>query len=217
MITRYGLDVFLLMTVLCVVSIGLSLFLIKAAIIKYSIVVLAFALFGFTVNFFRDPERITPSGETHIIAPADGTIIQIKEVKEREFMKDSATIISIFMSPLNVHVNRSPIDGTVDYTRYVKGEYFVASEDKASERNEQMIIGMAGKHGKVLFKQVAGFVARRIVCPLKPGDSLRAGERFGMIKFGSRVDVFIPTNAKVAVAVGSTTVAGETILADFKN
>ncbi|MGH2567693.1 MAG: phosphatidylserine decarboxylase, partial [Bacteroidota bacterium] len=105
--------------------------------------------------------------------------------------------------------------GTVEYFRYVKGEYFAAFEDKASEKNEQTIIGLNGANGKVLFKQIAGFVARRIVCRLKLGDRISAGERFGMIKFGSRVDVFIPTAAAVKVNVGDVTVAGETVLAEF--
>ncbi len=124
-------------------------------------------------------------------------------------------MISIFMSPLNVHVNRNPVSGVVKHLRYVKGEYFAAFEDKASEKNEQMIIGMEGVHGKVLFKQIAGFVARRIVCTLQVGDTVRAGERFGMIKFGSRVDVFVPLNAVLRVQVGDVPVAGETVLAEF--
>ncbi|MBI3786863.1 MAG: phosphatidylserine decarboxylase family protein, partial [Ignavibacteriales bacterium] len=125
------------------------------------------------------------------------------------------TQISIFMSPLNVHVNRNPISGAVQHLRYVKGEYFAAFEDKASEKNEQMIIGIEGERGKVLFKQIAGFVARRIVCTLHVGDTVKAGERFGMIKFGSRVDVFVPTDAAVRVKAGDITVAGETVLAEF--
>jgi phosphatidylserine decarboxylase len=119
------------------------------------------------------------------------------------------------MSPFNVHVNRSPVSGVVRHLRYVKGEYFAAFEDKASEKNEQMIIGIEHARGKLLFKQIAGFIARRIVCTLKPGDSIRAGERFGMIKFGSRVDVFVPASATVRVRVGDVSVAGETVLAEL--
>ncbi len=119
------------------------------------------------------------------------------------------------MSPLNVHVNRTPVAGTVGYTRYVAGEYFAAFEEKASEKNEQMIIGLENPAGRVLFKQIAGFLARRIVCTLKPGDTVRAGERFGMIKFGSRVDVFLPATATVRVTIGQKMVAGETVLAQL--
>jgi phosphatidylserine decarboxylase len=119
------------------------------------------------------------------------------------------------MSPLNVHVNRSPVTGIVKHARYVKGEYFAAFEDKASEKNEQMIIGIECAKGKVMLKQIAGFIARRIVCPLKAGDTVNSGERFGMIKFGSRVDVFLPLSVNVQTKVGDHTVAGETILGDF--
>ncbi|MEX0602862.1 MAG: phosphatidylserine decarboxylase family protein, partial [Bacteroidota bacterium] len=184
--------------------------------VRYGIVLLALAFFGFTLNFFRDPERITPQAEGLVISPADGKIIVVKKVNEPEFLNSEATQISIFMSPLNVHVNRNPISGTVDHYRYVKGEYFAAFEDKASEKNEQTVIGMSNSHGKVLFRQIAGFVARRIVCTLKVGDTVRAGERFGMIKFGSRVDVFVPAQATMRVAVGDIAVAGETVLAHFE-
>ena len=136
-------------------------------------------------------------------------------MEEKEFFHGEAWQLCIFMSPLNVHVNRNPISGVVRHTRYVKGEYFAAFEDKASECNEQMIVGIEGAHGKVLFKQIAGFVARRIVCTLQIGDSVKAGERFGMIKFGSRVDVFLPVTAVVNAKLGDVTRAGETVLAEF--
>jgi len=125
--------------------------------------------------------------------------------------------ISIFMSPLNVHVNRVPITGTVKHLRYVAGEYFAAFADKASEKNEQMIVGMENAHGKVLFKQIAGFVARRIVCELRQDQEVGAGERFGMIKFGSRVDVFVRPSADVSVKIGDVVTAGETILAAYRS
>ncbi len=150
-----------------------------------------------------------------VISPADGKVIVVKKMQEGEYFHSEVTQISIFMSPLNVHVNRNPISGAVQHLRYVKGEYFAAFEDKASEKNEQMIIGIEGERGKVLFKQIAGFVARRIVCTLHVGDTVKAGERFGMIKFGSRVDVFVPTDAAVRVKAGDITVAGETVLAEF--
>ncbi|MEK6649787.1 MAG: phosphatidylserine decarboxylase family protein, partial [Bacteroidota bacterium] len=167
-------------------------------------------------NFFRDPERLTPSGENLIIAPADGRVLHVREVDQPEYLGGKATVVAIFMSPLNVHVNRNPITGTVQHLRYVHGEYFAAFEDKASEKNEQMVIGMENRFGKVLFKQIAGFVARRIVCELKDGESVKAGERFGMIKFGSRVDVYFDPGAEVRVKVGDVTAAGETILAAYR-
>lgn len=193
-----------------------AFFFIDPKILKWSVITIALAFLGFTVNFFRDPNRTTPTGGNLVVSPADGKVILVKKVQEGEYFHSEVTQISIFMSPLNVHVNRNPISGTVRHLRYVKGEYFAAFEDKASEKNEQMIIGMEGERGKVLFKQIAGFVARRIVCTLHVGDTVKAGERFGMIKFGSRVDVFIPTNAAVRVSVGDVAVAGETVLAELQ-
>ena len=216
MITKYGYDVFFTVTVICALAIVLSLYFVEPKILRYSVVAVAAILLGLTVNFFRDPERTTPAGEDLVIAPADGKIIALRQAEEKEFLESGSTMISIFMSPLNVHVNRNPISGTVKHLRYVEGEYFAAFEDKASERNEQMIIGIEHPKGKVLFKQIAGFIARRIVCTLKPGETVRVGERFGMIKFGSRVDVFVPAKAAVRAKVGDFTVAGETVLAELQ-
>jgi len=183
------------------------------------LVILAFVvwlLFIEVCYFFRDPERKISQASNVIVAPADGKIISIRQVEEKEYLGSTATLVSIFMSPLNVHVNRNPITGTVGYLRYVKGEYFAAFEDKASEKNEQMVIGIENKRGRVLFKQIAGFVARRIVCTLTMGQQVKAGDRFGMIKFGSRVDVFIPAQTVVRAKVGDVTVAGETVLAELQ-
>ncbi len=215
MITKYGYDVFFIITGICLALILVALFLIEPKSIKYSIVAVAFVFFGFTLNFFRDPERISPGGDNVVLSPADGKVISIKKVSENEFFKGEALQISIFMSPLDVHVNRIPVSGKVSHLRYVPGRFFAAFEDKASEKNEQTIIGLENNQGKVLFKQIAGFVARRIVCNLQVGDSVSAGERFGMIKFGSRVDVFLPPSSSPKVALDQKAVAGETILAEF--
>jgi phosphatidylserine decarboxylase len=216
MITKYGYDVFITVSVICLLVIALSLLFVEPKILKYCIVATSAILLGLTINFFRDPDRTTPTGENLVIAPADGKIIAVRQVEEKEFLSSGATLISIFMSPLNVHVNRNPISGTVRHLRYVKGEYFAAYEDKASEKNEQMVIGIEHPRGRVLFKQIAGFIARRIVCTLKMGDTVKAGERFGMIKFGSRVDVFVPTGTSVRAKVGDVTVAGESVLAELQ-
>jgi len=215
MITKYGYDVFFTIAGICVVGVFLASVFVEPKIVKYGCIALSVGLFAFAANFFRDPERTTPAGDNLIVSPADGKVIVVKKVNEGEFFGTEAVQISIFMSPLNVHVNRNPVSGRVTYVRYVEGEYFAAFEEKASEKNEQMIIGMEGAKGKVLFKQIAGFVARRIVCTLKEGDEVKAGERFGMIKFGSRVDVFAPTSAVVRVSVGDVAVAGETVLGEF--
>lgn len=131
-------------------------------------------------------------------------------------MKSESKMICIFMSPVNVHVNRNPISGTVGYYNYVEGEFFAAFEDKASLKNEQTHIGMENAKGKVFFKQIAGFIARRIVADVKTGDSVVAGERFGMIKFGSRVDIYVPKNAEINVVMNQKTIAGETVVAVMK-
>ncbi|HEY6952166.1 MAG TPA: phosphatidylserine decarboxylase family protein [Bacteroidota bacterium] len=216
MITRYGYDVFFTIATVCTVLVIVAAIFIEPKLPRYCVIILSATFFGLTVNFFRDPDRTTPSGESHIIAPADGKIVAVRQIDENEYLHSRATQISIFMSPLNVHVNRNPISGTVQHVRYVPGEYFAAYEDKASEKNEQMVVGLENAHGKVLFKQIAGFLARRIVCSLKVGERVTAGERFGMIKFGSRVDVFVEEGSEVRVRVGDISVAGETILADFR-
>jgi phosphatidylserine decarboxylase len=215
MITRYGYDVFFVCVALCAVVIVLAILFLEPPILKWGIVAITVVFFGFAANFFRDPVRRPPAGQGMILAPADGRIIKTATVREQEFFGGDATMISIFMSPLNVHVNRIPLTGVVKHMRYVKGEYFAAFEDKASEKNEQMIVGIEGSGRKVLMKQIAGFVARRIVCELAVGDSVVQGDRFGMIKFGSRVDVFVPTSCALKVRLDDRTVAGETVLAVF--
>jgi len=215
MITKYGYDVYFTIAAVCVVIILLALLFVEPKSYRLSLIIVSLAVLGFATNFFRDPERIIPKGENIIIAPADGKVVVVKKIFDNEFFHSDVWQVSIFMSPLNVHVNRNPISGVVKHTRYVKGEYFAAFEDKASEKNEQMIVGLESANGKVMFKQIAGFVARRIVCSLKSGDTVNAGERFGMIKFGSRVDVFLPLSVDIKTKIGDVTVAGETIMGEF--
>jgi phosphatidylserine decarboxylase len=215
MITKYGYDVFFTIAAVCVVMILLALLFVEPKSYRYSLIVVSLAILAFVVNFFRDPERRTPAGGNLIIAPADGKVVVIKKIFDNEFFHSDVWQISIFMSPLNVHVNRNPISGVVKHTRYVKGEYFAAFEDKASEKNEQMVVGLENANGKVMLKQIAGFIARRIVCTLKSGDTVNTGERFGMIKFGSRVDVFLPLSVIVKTKTGDVTIAGETIIGEF--
>lgn len=213
MITEYGHDVFFTIVVVCCIVVAGSFILIPNPLVKYVVVAVAIAIFLFTLNFFRDPDRQTPAGSELVISPADGTVVVVKKVNEDVYCKDTTVQISIFMSPLNVHVNRIAISGIVGYYNYVEGRYFAAYEDKASLDNEQTHIGIEHGTFKVFFKQIAGFVARRIVCNLKVGDQVVAGKRFGMIKFGSRVDVFVPKNSDIKVAIGQKTVAGESVLA----
>lgn len=213
MITRYGYDVYFTVVTLSVSLAIIAALFIEPKWLRYATYAVSAFAFVFATNFFRDPERVTPKGEGLIVSPADGKVIAIRQVDQPEYIGGPATQISIFMSPLNVHVNRNPVTGTVKHLRYVKGEYFAAFEDKASEKNEQMVVGMEYPGGKVLFKQIAGFVARRIVCELSLEDSVTAGERFGMIKFGSRVDIFVRPSAAIKVKLGDITKAGETVLA----
>ncbi|HPN37226.1 MAG TPA: phosphatidylserine decarboxylase family protein [Melioribacteraceae bacterium] len=216
MITKYGYGTLLVITVIAFL-IFFAAFFIKNPIVKYSLISFGFAILIFSLNFFRDPERTTPNIENAVISPADGKILVIKKVVPNEFISENCIQVSIFMSPLNVHVNRIPINGKIEYLKYYKGEYLVAYHDKADTRNERMMIGVTGKFGKVLFSQVAGTVARRIITDLKENQKVKAGQRFGMIKFGSRVDVILPENALLKVKVGDKVTAGETILFEYKD
>ena len=215
--TRYGKDVLLAVLVITIVLVGLAIWSDEVWLRIVLIIVAAF-ISGFSLNFFRDPDRtIVANGrpiEKLIVSPADGKIVEVKATEEPEFMKSPATRISIFMSPLDVHVNRSPITGTVEYYRYVKGEFLVAHDPEATHRNERVLLVVSGFR-KILFSQVAGYIALRIVCEAKVGDSMLAGERFGMIKFGSRVDIYIPLDAKILVKSGEGVRAGETVIAEF--
>ncbi|GIV62229.1 MAG: hypothetical protein KatS3mg044_1095 [Rhodothermaceae bacterium] len=169
---------------------------------------------GFTLYFFRDPQRTPPPGAGHLIlAPADGKVVQIVDVEEPLYLKGPARQVSIFLSPLDVHVNRVPADGVVEFVRYVPGDYLVAWHPKASEKNERSELGLRHPGGtKILFKQIAGAVARRIVFHVQEGDTVQAGERFGIVKFGSRMDVLVPPGIPIDVQVGDRVRAGETIL-----
>ncbi len=213
LISKYGYDV--VRTVVAIVVIGslLSWFLVEGPVLRLGLLAIFLLILVFTLAFFRDPRRNTPQGDNMIIAPADGKVLQIKALREEEYLRSEAVQVSIFMSPFNVHVNRFPVSGTVGYYRYFPGEFLVAFDEKASLRNERTHIGVENGHGKVLFKQVAGFVARRIVARVSEGDRATAGERFGMIKFGSRVDVIMRDDAELKVKPGDRTVAGETVLA----
>ncbi len=215
MITKYGLNTFIFCALFSLVLFLGSLF-IQNGWIKYPLLTLAVVFLLFSMNFFRDPERTPPNKDNVIVSPADGEIVAIKEIEEDQFLKGKAQQVSIFMSPLNVHVNRIPISGKVDFLKYVKGDYLVAFHEKADKRNERTEIGITSKFGKMFFTQIAGFIARRIVCDLKVGDDVKMGNRFGMIKFGSRSDVIVPLNWKPKFKMGDKVKAGETILFEIE-
>jgi len=177
-------------------------------------VVLA-ALFVFHFFFFRDPERTPPENDNSVIAPADGKIIKIDTVKEELYINEEVQLVSIFMSVFNVHVNRIPVSGTVEWLEHREGKFLAAWADEAIEHNEQTIIGINSVHGKILFRQIAGLIARRIVCKLKPGDRVEQGNRFGIIKYGSRVDLYLPQSVSLRVSVGQAVKAGESVIGEF--
>ena len=219
MLTKYGYD-----NAIPMLIIGFSLILLSGFVLQnawsWISAILGIIIILFTLWFFRDPLRIIPSSAISdpsiIIAPADGKIVEIIEMEEKEFFKGKARQISIFLSPLDVHVNRSPVSGTVEFYRYMQGDYMVAWHPKASELNEQSRIGVQNEFGKVFFKQITGVLARRIVCTVKQGDVLETGEQIGMMKFGSRMDIILPLDAEILVHKDERTRGGETIIARLK-
>ena len=180
------------------------------------------ALFGSAVlyllilQFFRHPNIITSINEKQVLAPADGKVVVIEKTTENEYFKDQRIQISIFMSPLDVHVNRSPVTGIVKFFQYHPGKYLVAWHPKSSTQNERTTMALKLQSGIViLVRQIAGAMARRIKWYVKEGDILPQGGEFGFIKFGSRLDVFLPTNAEIKVAIGDKTTGGKTVLAEL--
>lgn len=189
--------------------------LVVGGFIGWVLAVVGVAALLFTAWFFRDPRRVAPTGaEALVLAPADGRVIEIVEEHDPLYLNGPARRISIFLSPLNVHVNRTPISGTVEYVNYYSGDYLVAWHPKASELNERSEVGMRHPNGTpVLFKQIAGAVARRIVCYAEVGQEYAAGDRYGIVKFGSRMDVLLPPEVPVVTEVGARVTAGHTVLA----
>jgi phosphatidylserine decarboxylase len=165
--------------------------------------------------FFRDPERTGERGARLVVSPADGKLIMITEVDEPSFIGGRAIRMSIFMNVFNVHVNRYPVDGVVKYVHYNKGKFFNAAAEKSSLENEQMSVGIETGRHRVLVRQIAGLIARRIVTYSKLDERVKQGDRMGIIRFGSRVDVFVPVASTLRAKVGDITVAGVTILADL--
>jgi len=167
--------------------------------------------------FFRDPERGGPRGDRLVLAPADGKIVSIEEVDEPTVLGARAVRVSVFMNVFSVHVNRYPVSGTLSHRVYRPGAFVNATLDKASELNEQMTIGMTSPHGPLVVRQIAGLVARRIVTDGHPGDVVHQGDRLGLIRFGSRVDTFLPIGTRVLVSVGDRATAGRTVLAEWSS
>jgi len=176
------------------------------------------ALFAvWVVAFFRDPIRPGPRGERYVLAAAEGKVVHVTEVDEPMYVRERAVRISIFLSVFDVHVNRYPVDGTVELVHYNQGKFLHAADEKASLDNEQSSIGIRGPRGRVLVRQIAGLIARRIVTDARPGDRVTQGERLGLIRFGSRTDVFLPLSARPSVKVkpGDRVRVGGSVLAEY--
>jgi len=176
------------------------------------IALLPLLLTVFMLYFFRDPERTVSEERNIFVAPADGKIIVIKDVFENEHLHRDVKQVSMFMSPFNVHVNRVPCDGRVKNVQHVKGKFLAAYKDEASLQNEHIDMVFETRYGDLLLRQVAGFVARRAVCRKKEGDVLQRGERYGLIKFSSRVDIYLPKETVIKIRLGDMVKAGETVL-----
>jgi phosphatidylserine decarboxylase len=185
----------------------------------YTNIIISFfslAFFGFVTWFFRNPTRDIITDDNLVIAPADGRVVVVEEVEVDEYFADRRLQVSIFMSPTNVHVNRSPIQGEVKYSKYHPGRYLVAWHPKSSSENERTSIVVDNGNVEVMFRQIAGKVARRIVNNLEEGDIVEQGRDFGFIKFGSRMDIFLPVNTKIKVKLGDKVKGGETIIGELE-
>ncbi len=212
MFTSYGYSTMIKVLLLCMgVSAAAMIFPLG---VEIALLLMAAALLLFTLCFFRDPKRTAPDEKRIILAPADGKIVLVEKQAENSSGK-SSTLVSTFMSPFNVHVNRIPLSGKVTHLRYRTGQFLMAFDPKSTESNERMEIAINNGEIEVRFSQVSGFLARRIVCQLQKGENVTIGKRFGMIKFGSRVDLILPPSATVLVEPGQRTRAGETILARY--
>ena len=198
-------------------GIQIAFYFISGAIIAFllgtEILGFIFVFLGcFVLYFFRNPGRVPPEGDDLILSPADGMIIEIQKVNENKYLKADSVRVSIFLSIFNVHVNRSPISGNIKYFEYQKGKFLVASGKEASDKNEKNIIGIKGNKFDILVYQITGLIARRVIFWLNLEENVHAGERIGLMKFGSRMDVFCPINTNLKVNIGDKVRAGESVL-----
>lgn len=217
MIHREGsATIFITLAVLFVLNFAIQYFIPQPEWISQAVLFISTVFLVIILQFFRNPPRNTQKNDAHIIAPADGKVVVIEEVEEPEFFKGKRLQVSIFMSPFNVHVNRNPIAGTVKYFKYHPGKYLVAWHPKSSTENERTTTVIEHKSGKqVLFRQIAGALAKRICWYVEQGQQVQQGGEMGFIKFGSRVDVFLPLDAKVQVTLNQKVNGGETVLAGW--
>lgn len=215
MIAREGYSIIAVVAGLALV-LGVGAVRLQSWVWQGPILILALGSLAFTLYFFRDPERTPPkiAQKNGILAPADGRVVEIVEEHEPLYIEGPATRFSIFLSPLDVHVNRVPATGVIEYAEYCPGDYLVAWHPKASEKNERSEFGLCHPSGtKLVFKQIAGAVARRIEYDISVGETVEAGQRFGIVKFGSRMDVLVPPTVELSVEEEQSVRAGETVLA----
>jgi phosphatidylserine decarboxylase len=202
--------------VIFVLNAFISFYFPDAHVVKWIVYILSFLLLVTIVQFFRSPILHISKNESQVLCPADGKVVVIEETEEPEFLKDRRIQLSVFMSPVNVHVNRNPISGVVKYFKYHPGKYLVAWHPKSSTENERTTVVTENSEGtQVLFRQIAGALARRIVWYVKEGDLVEQGQQFGFIKFGSRVDIFLPLGTKINVELNQVVKGGRTVLAEL--
>ena len=202
------------MIILASILIVFNLIFPAQTIIHILLYVLAVVFYLIVLRFFRSPKRIINISPNHVLCPADGKVVVIEQVYENEYFKDQRMQVSVFMSPSNVHINWYPIGGIIKYLKYHPGKFLVAWHPKSSEENERTsVVVESEKHGKILIRQIAGAVARRIVCYAKTGKTVEQDSQLGFIKFGSRVDLFLPPEININVKIGQQVVGGHTVIA----
>jgi phosphatidylserine decarboxylase len=207
---------FVLLVLFFALNWAISYFFPAAIVIQNIVLIISIGFYILILQFFRVPVFDVEKNEKYVLAPADGKVVVIEEVVETEYFNEKRKQISIFMSPINVHINRMPVTGKIVFSKYHPGKYLVAWHPKSSTENERTTVVAKMKDGtEVLFRQIAGALARRILCYVKEGQVLEQGQEFGFIKFGSRVDIFLPTNAVIKVKIGEITKGGKTILAEL--
>lgn len=206
-------SLFYLLLILAAVNYGAT-WIISSSILLDILLGISLAVYLIVLQFFRNPSVRIEKNDHTVLAPADGKVVVIEETTETEYLKDRRIQVSIFMSPINVHVNRMPVGGEITHCVYHPGKYLVAWHPKSSTENERTSIAVRRKDGtEVLFRQIAGALARRICWYVSPGQRLEQGDEFGFIKFGSRVDIFLPLSAKINVTIGQKTSGGRTVIA----
>jgi len=204
-IAKDGLPIIVFFVLLTIVS----------AFIHISISIIFLILLSFCIFFFRDPEREITEGENIVLAPADGKVVAIEQIQDSKISDEPVCRISIFLSIFDVHINRAPVDGEIVYLEYSRGRFLDARNPKASEVNENNFMVLSHKGTKIALRQIAGKIARRVVCKCNKGDKLKIGERIGMIRFGSRTDLFLPVNTEINTKIGDMVKAGITIMGKF--